>query len=223
MGARLALVNQSWEILCSQCVLSAFAGFVLPAMTWAIVRAGGVRISWSVPVWAGLVVGAAGASLPLLVLNAEAKTARRQARRALCSFLDLVILGLAAGMGIESALLTAAQVGESDMARRMHAVLTICRATGEPPWEALARLGSVLGVEELCEVAAAAGLAGLEGARIRQTLAARAATMRSHEMARAEADANDVTERLFLPGAVLLVGFLLFVGYPAFARITTGL
>ena len=30
-----------------------------------------------------------------------------------------------------------------------------------------------------------------------------------------------MTERL-LPGALLLVGFLLFVGYPAFTRILTG-
>ena len=223
LGTRLALVDQSWEVLCSQCVLSAMAGFTLPALTWAVVRSGGLRVPWPVPVWAGLVVGAAGLVFPVFVLNAQATAARRSARRAVCSFLDLVMLGLAAGMGIESALQTAAQVGESEMARRMHAVLTMCRATGEPPWDALARLGSALGVEELCEVAAAAGLAGLEGARIRETLAARAATMRRHELAQAEAEANDTTEKLFLPGAVLLVGFLLFVGFPAFARITTGL
>ena len=38
----------------------------------------------------------------------------------------------------------------------------------------------------------------------------------------AEAEANALTERLFLPGAFLLVGFLLFVGYPAFTRIASG-
>ena len=31
-----------------------------------------------------------------------------------------------------------------------------------------------------------------------------------------------MTERLFLPGALLLLGFLLFIGYPAFSRILTG-
>ena len=223
VGTRLALVDMSWEALCSQCVLSGLVGLVLPALTWAVVRSGGVRLPWPVPLWAGLVLGVAGASLPIVVLDAEATTARRHARRAVCSFLDLVVLGLAAGMGIEGALFTAAQLGESEVARRMYAVLTICRATGEPPWDTLARLGATLGVDELCEVAATAGVAGLEGARVRQTLAARAATMRRHELAQAESDANALTEKLFFPGAILLVGFLVFVGYPAFARITTGL
>jgi hypothetical protein len=31
-----------------------------------------------------------------------------------------------------------------------------------------------------------------------------------------------VTERLFLPGALLLVGYLLFIGYPAFSRVIGG-
>ena len=223
LGTRLALVGTSWEVLCSQSVLSAVAGLVLPTCSWAVVRAGGLHVAWPVPLWAGLVLGAAGASLPVLVLDAQSTTALGHARRAVCSFLDLVVLGLAAGMGIESALFTAAQIGESPFARRMYGVLTICRATGEPPWDALARLGAALGVEELCEVASTASVAGLEGARVRQTLAARAATMRRHELAQAESDANAVTEKLFLPGAFLLVGFLLFIGYPAFARITTGL
>jgi hypothetical protein len=31
-----------------------------------------------------------------------------------------------------------------------------------------------------------------------------------------------MTERLFVPGALLLLGFLLFIGYPAFHRILGG-
>jgi hypothetical protein len=79
-----------------------------------------------------------------------------------------------------------------------------------------------LGVGELSEIAAAVSLAGSEGARIRSTLTAKAASIRRHELADAEAEANAVTERLFLPGVLLLVGFLLFIGYPAYARIAGG-
>ena len=57
---------------------------------------------------------------------------------------------------------------------------------------------------------------------MRITLATRAATIRRHELANAEADANALTEKLFIPGAFLLVGFLIFVGFPAFTRITAG-
>jgi hypothetical protein len=77
-------------------------------------------------------------------------------------------------------------------------------------------------VPELVELATTVQLAGTEGARIRQSLTARAASLRRHEQAEAESAANAMTERLFVPGALLLLGFLLFIGYPAFQRILGG-
>ena len=38
----------------------------------------------------------------------------------------------------------------------------------------------------------------------------------------AESAANAMTERLFLPGALLLLGFLVFIGFPAVQRILGG-
>jgi hypothetical protein len=87
----------------------------------------------------------------------------------------------------------------------------------------LDHLGRDIGVSELTELAAAVGLAGTEGARIRLTLAAKATSIRRHDLSAAEAKANTVTERLFLPGVFLLIGFLLFIAYPAVARISAGL
>jgi tight adherence protein C len=222
LESRLALTSSSLEVLCTRCVVSATAASLLPPLTWALMRIGGLRVSVLLPLWVGVLFGVGGALLPVAELNSQAKRARRHAKRVICSFLDLVVLGLAGGMGIESALVTAAQLGENAMSRRMVAALSLCRDTGEPPWEALAGLGRVLGIDELGELAATAGLAGTEGAKVRTTLAARAASMRRHELADAEAEANALTERLFLPGAFLLVGFLVFVGYPAFTRIASG-
>jgi tight adherence protein C len=65
-------------------------------------------------------------------------------------------------------------------------------------------------------------MAGTEGAKVRSTLTARAASIRRHELAAAEAEANAVTDKLFIPGAFLLLGFLLLIGYPAFSRIAAG-
>jgi hypothetical protein len=78
-------------------------------------------------------------------------------------------------------------------------------------------------VSELIELSTTVELAGTEGARIRQSLSARAVSLRRHEQADAESAANAMTERLFLPGALLLMGFLLFIGYPAFTRIVGGI
>jgi tight adherence protein C len=222
LGTRLALSNTSLEELVTRCLASATVGLFLPILTWTMLITGGIKLPVLIPLAAGVVLGAGGVMLPIAQLNADAKQGLRLARRALCSFLDLVVLGLAGGMGIESALLAAAELGENVMSRRILAALSRCRDTGEPPWEALARLGETLGVEELAELAATVGLAGMEGARVRGTLVARAATIRRHELANTEAEANALTERLFIPGTLLLVGFLIFIGYPAFTRIASG-
>ncbi len=138
------------------------------------------------------------------------------------SFVDLVVLNLAGGMGIESALLTAAQVSPDWAAQRISRSLLKARDSGQSSWAALSNLGDEIGVPELVELSASLQLAGTEGSRVRQSLSARAVALRRHEQADAETAANTTTERLFLPGALLLVGFLLFVGYPAFSRILGG-
>ena len=107
-------------------------------------------------------------------------------------------------------------------AQRMGRTLLTARDSGAAPWEALEALGRELLVPELVELATTVQLAGTEGARIRDSLTARAASLRRHEQADAESAANAMTERLFLPGALLLLGFLVFIGYPAFQRILGG-
>jgi Flp pilus assembly protein TadB len=208
---------------CGEVVLAATAGLVLPGLWWMAVTAGGVHLPFVVPIWTGLTFGCAGGLLPFAVLHSRAGQARRSARRVVGSFLNLVVLCLAGGMGIEGALHASARVGDDDMSERILNALVLAQDAGEPPWDALDRLGRDLGITELTELAAAVGLAGAEGARIRLTLTAKANSIRRHELAEAESEANSVTERLFLPGIFLLVGFLVFIAYPAVARISDGL
>jgi Flp pilus assembly protein TadB len=169
-----------------------------------------------------LVAAPVGLALPVLDLMNRARTRRRHARVVIGSFVDLVVLSLAGGMGVESALLTGAQVSPDWASQRITRSLLTARESGQSSWAALSRLGEEIGVPELVELAATLQLAGTEGSRIRQSLSARAAALRRHEQADAEAASNATTERLFLPGALLLIGFLLFVGYPAFSRILGG-
>ena len=222
LRTRLAIVEVSLEELCSRCLVWGASGALVAPLAWATLMACGVKTSLFLPSWVGLILGVGAAMSPILLLDREARRSRRDSKAVICTFLDLVVLSLAGGMGIESALLNAAQLGQSNTSYRMWAALSSCRETGEPPWEALSRLGRELSIDELQELAAAAALAGTEGARIRATLVARTASIRRHLLADAESEANAVTERLFLPGTLLLVGFLLFIGYPAFTRIASG-
>ena len=97
------------------------------------------------------------------------------------------------------------------------------RLARETPWAALGRLGQELGIGELSELAASVALAGTEGAKVRASLAAKAASLRTHELAEAETADQAATERMSLPVVLLFAGFLLFFGYPAVEHVLTGL
>ncbi len=208
---------------CGRSALWAVGAVVVGPLVWAAGAFTGSPPTLVVPLWLSLAGAAVGALVPWLQLRAAAATARQAARAVVAVYLDLVVLCLAGGMGLEGALHQAAEVTEGPMADRIGAALDHARHTGAAPWDALADLGERLQVSELTELAAAVSLAGIEGARIRSTLAAKAAAIRRHQLAEAETEASTVTERLFLPAVLLLLGFLVFVGYPAFARIVIGL
>ena len=83
-------------------------------------------------------------------------------------------------------------------------------------WDSLRELGQRTQVDSLEEVAHSVQLAGEHGARIRQSLAAKAHALRARNLARIEHEAEQRTEHMGLPMVVLFLGFILLVGYPAF-------
>ena len=102
------------------------------------------------------------------------------------SFVDLVVLSLAGGVGIEGALQSAAAASSDWTSVRIRRALALAQDSGEPSWSAIGRLGGeYLGVPELTELAATIRLAGTEGARVRRSLSARASALRRHEQAEA--------------------------------------
>jgi len=171
-------------------------------------------------------VAAAAASvggffLPELTLRERAEGRRRAFRHALSSYLDLVNVILAGGGGIETSLHAAADAGDGWAFAAIRQALDRARLTNRSPWATFSDLGAELGIEELRELAASVELAGSQGARIRASLAAKADSLRGHQIAETEAAAEAATERMTIPVAVLLFGFLAFIAYPAIHQITT--
>lgn len=213
------------------CVYGAAAGLLAPVVLWALVAAVetftvGTEVAGAdvaVVLLVGAACGSIGAYAPMVWHRRRASELRREFRVSLSTFVDLVVLALAGGMGVEGALVVAAESGGDWGTQRIRYALAAARAGGLSPWIALDQLGAEIAVGELRELAAALHLAGTEGSKVRSSLAARAESMRRHQLADAEMDANAATERMFVPGALLLIGFLLFIGYPAFARIVTGI
>jgi Flp pilus assembly protein TadB len=222
LSPALALSGISLEDLCTQVVAAAVAGALAVLLCWVAIGAAGIHMPLALPIWGVLLAGVAAGTIPMMELRSKVLLLRRQARQVVGSLLDLVVLAMAGGMGVESALQAASRVGDDWVSRRTERALALARDAGMTPWDALGRLGEELGVRELVELAASMGLAGQEGARVKASLAAKAASIRRHELAEAETEANTLTERLFLPGVLLLAGFLVFIGYPALSRIMSG-
>jgi len=117
----------------------------------------------------------------------------------------------------------AAATGEDPTIAALRRALEEAVVRREPLWASLDRLGRTLGVGELRELAASLSLAGTEGAKIRASLAAKAAALRVRLLADIETQAQSATERMSLPLVVMFAGFLVFIAYPALAQVITGL
>ncbi|MPZ28972.1 MAG: hypothetical protein GEV12_21885 [Micromonosporaceae bacterium] len=195
----------------------------LPPLGVLGARLGGVDASMALPVLPGLVLTVVGFVVPDLDIRSRAKERREEFRHTLTSYLDLVAILLAGGAGTETALYSAAELGQGWGFTQLREALDRCRLTGETPWQSLARLGEELDVADLGELAATTGLAGEQGARVRESLAARAVSMRATQLAELEAHAEAATERMTLPMVVLAFAFVLFIGFPAVQQILGGL
>jgi len=192
-------------------------------VTFAIMALGGVTVSWVLPVWMSLVLAIVALAVPTLAARSEAAERRSSFRHALGCFLDLVAVRLAGGAGVDSALAGSAAAGEGWAFAELRQALTGARLRGEPSWNGLATLGDEIGVPELQELAASAGLAGDEGARVRVSIAAKARSIRTRGLADAEGAAQAASERMSLPVVLLMTGFIVFLGYPAVAQVLNGL
>lgn len=219
----LAVLGRSPEVHIAEKSTLALFGLLLVPTTSALLALGGAHVPLAIPLWGALLFAAAGFFVPDLGIRAEAQARRRDFRHALGAFLDLVVIALAGGGGVETALSDAATIGNGWAFDQIRHALDTARLAREPPWSALGRLGSELGVPELAELAASVSLAGTEGAKVRASLAAKAASLRTHELADAETAAQAATERMSLPVVVLFAGFLAFIGYPAIEHVLTGL
>lgn len=201
-------------------VTTAVAGLGAPVLL-AVPLAGSEQAWW--PLWLCLLGAAVGFLLPDLQVQSVARRRRAELRRAVGTVLDLTAVALAGGAGVEQALTGAAAVGAGWAPEQLRAALDAARTTRTDPWAALGRLGTDLGVVELSELAATLLLAGSEGARVRASLTAKAAGLRAHQQTEAEAAAASATERMSLPVIVLFAGYLIFIGYPALAKVLTSL
>jgi tight adherence protein C len=128
-------------------------------------------------------------------------------------------MNLAGGRGVPEALAAAASIGGGWPFARLRDTLAFARLQGLTPWAALGRLGDEVGINELRDLAAALALVADDGAKIRDSLAARAATLRRRELAEMEGRAGERSQSMLVAQMLIVLGYLLFLAYPAVIRI----
>jgi Flp pilus assembly protein TadB len=217
-AADLALLGKDRAGWIASKVACGLVGLAFPALLAGLAALAGTRLPWSVPTVMSLALGALLFLAPDVVTRVNAAERRAEFRLALTSYLDLVGLERGAGAGPTQALEAAAEIGDGWEFRRISAALDAARRSGAPPWTGLARLARETGITELADVADIAEIAGHEGARIMDTLAARAASMRSQELAGDRARAGSRSTTMVIPIALLGAGFLLLMIFPVVYR-----
>ena len=155
---------------------------------------------------------------PFTALRASARRKRSEFDMAVAVLLDLVNIQMAGGAGLETALLSAASLGDGWAFDEVRSTLSAAQASRRSFWDALVELGDRWGVPSLSETANAARLAGSHGSRVRQSLVSKASSLRARNLASMEFEAQQRTEQMGLPMVVLFLSFLLFVGYPAMSQ-----
>jgi Flp pilus assembly protein TadB len=197
----------------------AVAGAAVPVVVAVVWRAAGITVAPAVVVFFGLVLAIAGFMTPDVLLTRRAARRRREFRYALGLFLDLVVIVLAGGGGVNTALHDAANAGSGwgfvDLRRALHGA----RLQRRSPWAALGALADRIGSPELAELATSVELAGTSGARVRDSLRTKAISVRDHELSDTEAEALAASERMGGPMVGMFVGLILLIGYPAMVTV----
>lgn len=221
LSSDLSVLGRSLERHLVTSLLLGLLGFGAPLLITALGTLAGQPMG-SLPLLACLVLSAAMAALPTARLRSRAAQARRDFRHVVGSFLDLVSMSLSAGRGVPEALDAASTLSDDPAMARIRDALAAARLRGETPWAAMGRLGETLRIDELRDLSAALALVAKDGAKIRESLSARATSMRRRELADAEGRAGENSESMLVAQLVIAIGFIVFLVYPALSGIMGG-
>ena len=202
-----------------QKVLMALLGLLFPAVFVLLTAAAGARLPIALPAVSALVLAAVLFVVPDLDVARKAVAAREEFARATSAYLDLTALERAAGAGATQSLEQAATVGDSWVFVRLREQLVRARLSGRPPWDGLHELSTELGLPELTDLADIMRLSGEEGAAVADTLRARSRGLRAALLTKEQTRANEESERMVIPVALLGLIFLVILGAPAIVRI----
>jgi tight adherence protein C len=214
LRANLSLIGKSFENYLATKVLLGLFGFLIGPILLLLLGLAGFHMSFVIPVWVGLMLATIFFFLPDLEVKEKADARRRDFRHAIGAFLDLVSMNLSGGRGVPEALMAASEIGTGWALWRIRDALASARITGQTSWQALGALGEEVRVDELRDLAAALSLVAEDGAKVRESLGARATSLRRRELADLEGQAGEKSQSMLVAQMLLCAGFLAFLTFP---------
>jgi tight adherence protein C len=218
----LELLGRPLEVYAGTRAVCAIGGALVGPILWSAAAAMGTPLPVVFPIWLMIVGSLAGWFLPRILLRTEAAEARVNFRHALGAYLDVLVLLLAAQEGPESAMEIAAESGQGPAFAELRRATWQARLSGDAVWDVLDDLGRRLHLSELREIAAAGSLAGESGAAVRQSLTAKARSLRQTALAEAETAARKKSQAMFMPLVLMGMGFVIFLIYPMITNLEVG-
>ena len=197
----------------------AAGGLLAPPLLTLAWSALGGRVPLLVPLWVSVCAAVVAFLLPDLSLRQAAAARRRDFRTAVGAFLDLVAMRMASGAGLAEALSAAAAVGDGPAFARLRGALADARTDGLTPGAALGRLGEDLALPDLVDTSLRLRLVDTTGAQAQASLRAQAASLRDRELTDVQGRANERSQSMLVAQVVLGLGFVIFLGYPAVAKV----
>ncbi len=211
--ADLKIIGWSRPQLATRKVTLALAGLLAPTLLSLLLLLVGLGRFAAFPVLVGIAVAAVAWLLPTQEARELARKARVEFRTNLEFFLTLVAGERRSRGSVEQALEEAVEISDSMPFVAMRRAIRRAMLSGQKPWRDLRALGEELDVPELRNLADIAEVAA-GGAAVYNTLLATARTLRHAELSDARTQANEVSERMSRPLALLVFGLTAFVLVP---------
>lgn len=219
----LGVLRKSVAQFYGEKVTFALLGLVAgPIVAYVIGHIGFVHLSgFSFPVIFSIAAAVGMFFLPNYNAIDDAKTKRVEFTKMLIPYYEFVATERLQGSGTNQALVRACS---PELTRhwafdRLREALLPAELGTTTTWDALEKLSEEMSVPELGDLADITRLSGESGAQIYGHLRARAAQMRSQMLSDEVAKANAVSERMYVPGGLLGVTFMLILIAPTLLRI----
>jgi tight adherence protein C len=211
----LALNGQNFDSTMGRKVVVCVGGFLIGLVITIFLGVAGLHLPIGVPVVVALMFAAAFFFIPDFDARTAAGRRRKEFKRALGAYLDWVSLQMSGKAAAEQALPEAAKIGSGWPLALIRHTVTNATRSGQDVWVSLTDLGDRIGVVQLRELGTLVQLVAHDGAQVRDTLAARASSLRTEELADAEGTAGKRDQSMLMAQILLGVGFAVFLGYPA--------